>query len=107
MINPKRNSKSTPEPTPKPKRKRKYKVKFKRKPKPATHAFIEDIRNQPPRLFYSIKAVCVALSLGRTSVFALLAQKELDSVVYGRRRLVYAQSVIEYGARLKKDGGAA
>jgi len=87
------------------KRKKKFKVKFKTKPD--VHVFIKEIRKNPPRIFYSVKDVCAVLSLGRTSVFALLAQNKLESVVYGRRRLIYRHSVKEYAASLHQKRGVA
>lgn len=83
--------------------KKKFKAKIKRKAKPVTKA----IRKQPPRIFYSVKEVCTVLSLGRTSVFSLLAHNKLASVVHGRRRLVYRQSVKEYAASLFNTKRAA
>lgn len=39
------------------------------------------------------------LSLGRTSVFALIRSGELDTFKCGRRRLISRQSIIDYVSR--------
>lgn len=45
------------------------------------------------RLAYSINETAHALSLGRTSVYAMIADGRLDTFKMGRRRLVKAESV--------------
>lgn len=75
--------------------------------KKATHAFIEDIRNQPPKIFCSIRAAGVALDLGKTSIYALLRDEKIFAVKHGNRTLIYLQSVLEYAASLGKSKGTA
>lgn len=45
------------------------------------------------KLAYSITEIAKALSLGRTSVYALIAEGRLETFKFGSRRLVKAQSV--------------
>lgn len=45
------------------------------------------------RLTYSINETAKALSLGRTSIYALIAEGRLEAFKLGRRRLVKAESV--------------
>jgi excisionase family DNA binding protein len=44
-------------------------------------------------LAYSINETARALSLGRTSIYAMIADGRLEAVKLGRRRLVKAESV--------------
>nr|WP_246388899.1 excisionase family DNA-binding protein [Novosphingobium fluoreni] len=97
---------SKPKSARKPDRKKNDTIIIVSKRKPVTHPFIKDIRKQPPRIFYSVKEVCAVLCLGRTSVFSLLRQNKIASEVHGRRRLIYRQSVKEFAASLRKNGGA-
>lgn len=45
------------------------------------------------KLAYSITETAKALSLGRTSVYALIAEGRLETFKFGSRRLVKAESV--------------
>ena len=45
------------------------------------------------KLAYSINETAKALSLGRTSVYALIAEGRLETLRLGARRLVKAESV--------------
>lgn len=45
------------------------------------------------RLAYSINETATVLSLGRTSVYAMIADGRLESFKLGRRTLVKAESV--------------
>lgn len=45
------------------------------------------------KLAYSISETAKALSLGRTSVYTLIAEGRLDTFKFGSRRLVKADSV--------------
>jgi excisionase family DNA binding protein len=45
------------------------------------------------KLAYSIKDTAKALSLGRTSIYAMIADGQLEAFKLGRRRLVKAESV--------------
>lgn len=47
-------------------------------------------------IFYSVKQTCEVLSLGKTSVFALIREKKIISVKIRRRTLVLRQSVDDY-----------
>ena len=56
-------------------------------------------------LLYSVADVCRATHLGRTTVFGLLATGELESVRVGARRLVPADALEDFVARLRGDAG--
>lgn len=56
-------------------------------------------------LFYSIKDACMALRLGRTTIFSLLANKRLHRVRHGRRSLIPKASVDAYIADLMAQQG--
>lgn len=45
------------------------------------------------KLAYSINETAKALSLGRTSIYALIAEGRLETFKFGNRRLVKAESV--------------
>ena len=45
------------------------------------------------KLAYSINETARALSLGRTSIYAMIADKRLDAFKLGRRTLIRADSV--------------
>lgn len=45
------------------------------------------------KLTYSIKETARTLSLGRTSIYAMIADGRLDAFKLGRRRLVKAESI--------------
>jgi excisionase family DNA binding protein len=45
------------------------------------------------RLVYSINDTAKALSLGRTSIYAMIAEGRLEVVKIGRRTLIKAESV--------------
>lgn len=45
------------------------------------------------RLAYSINETARALSLGRTSIYALIADGRLDAFKLGRRTLIRAESI--------------
>jgi excisionase family DNA binding protein len=45
------------------------------------------------RLAYSINETARLLSLGRTSIYAMIADKRLDTFKLGRRTLVRAESI--------------
>jgi excisionase family DNA binding protein len=47
----------------------------------------------PPKLAYSIAEACVALSLGRTTIFGLIRRGELRVVRIGNRTLVTADAL--------------
>ena len=49
--------------------------------------------NTMDKLAYSISETAKALSLGRTSVYALIAQGRLETFQLGTRRLVKAESI--------------
>jgi excisionase family DNA binding protein len=46
-------------------------------------------------------------SVGRTTIYALIASGELESVRIGRSRRVPAQALEEYVARLRNGGNVA
>lgn len=45
------------------------------------------------RLAYSISETACALSLGRTSIYVMIADGRLDSFKLGRRTLIKAESI--------------
>ena len=45
------------------------------------------------RLAYSINDTAKALSLGRTSIYAMIADGRLEAIKLGRRTLIKAESV--------------
>lgn len=45
------------------------------------------------RLAYSINETARILSMGRTSVYAMIADKRLDAFKLGRRTLIRAESI--------------
>ena len=45
------------------------------------------------RLAYSINETAKALSLGRTSIYAMIADGRLDAFMLGRRTLIRAESI--------------
>ena len=47
---------------------------------------------QPPH-GYSIKGACDATSLGRTKIYSLIANRQLEVVRIGRRTIVKAESI--------------
>ncbi len=53
------------------------------------------------RIAYRPEEVAAALGVGRTHVFRLIADGELDSVLCGRARLIPVRSVTEYLDRLR------
>lgn len=53
----------------------------------------------PASLTVSVKDAGRMLSLGRTSVFALIRSGELETFKCGRRRLISRQSIIDYVCR--------
>jgi excisionase family DNA binding protein len=46
-----------------------------------------------PRLGYRIGELCAATGLGRTTIYALIASKQLDVVRVGRCTIITAESV--------------
>lgn len=58
-----------------------------------------------PRL-NEVEDVIARLKVGRSTVFALLATKELRSVKIGRRRLIPERALLDYIARLDEQSYA-
>lgn len=54
-------------------------------------------------LLYTIDEVSRLLSIGRTSVYALIDDRQLERVKIGRRSLVPAESIAEYVRRLRVE----
>jgi excisionase family DNA binding protein len=50
-------------------------------------------RDEMEQLAYSINDTAKALSLGRTSIYGMIADGRLEAFKLGRRRLVKAESV--------------
>ena len=53
------------------------------------------------RLLYNLADAAEQLSIGRTKIEDLVREGQLESVLIGRRRLVPAESLVDYVARLK------
>lgn len=49
----------------------------------------------PSKLAYSIKEACKASSLGRTTLYALIAAKRLRAVRVGGRTVIPAESLLK------------
>jgi excisionase family DNA binding protein len=45
------------------------------------------------KLAYSVAEACVALSIGRTNLYAIIASGQLESVKIGKRTLIPAASL--------------
>lgn len=58
------------------------------------------MKDTTERLAYNIDEACEALSIGRTILFDLIRRGEITSVKVGRRRLIPADSLRSYLARL-------
>ncbi|HEX5120473.1 MAG TPA: excisionase family DNA-binding protein [Pseudonocardiaceae bacterium] len=56
--------------------------------------------DRQPRTLLSVEQAAARLAIGRTLMFALLRDQIVDSVTVGRRRLVPADAVDAYVARL-------
>ena len=53
------------------------------------------------RVLYSVEEAASALSVGRTSLYALIDSGQLERVKIGRRSLVPADSIAAYVERLR------
>lgn len=73
---------------------------------PLTPELQEQLDQLNSRL-WPVESVMERLSLGRSTVFALIASGDLRSVKVGRRRLVSEAAITEYIARIDQTGGAA
>jgi excisionase family DNA binding protein len=63
-----------------------------------------DVAVTSPPLLWSIPETCGVLRLGRSKVYELLAEGELEVVHIGRRALVTAASVEAFVERLRVAG---
>jgi excisionase family DNA binding protein len=54
-----------------------------------------------PRLLLSVEEAAHALSVGRTTLYDLIARREVEAVHIGRRSLVKADSIARYVERLE------
>lgn len=54
-------------------------------------------------LLLGIEATCRELNCGKTFLFELLKNKEIDSVMIGNRRKIVSASLLEYIERLKTE----
>jgi excisionase family DNA binding protein len=52
-------------------------------------------KHDPPKLAYSIKEACEASSLGRTTLYALIAANRLRAVRIGGRTVIPAESLLK------------
>jgi len=57
-----------------------------------------------PRLLLSVEEAAHALSVGRTTLYDLIARREVEAVHIGRRSLLTADSIAEYVERLRTAG---
>lgn len=73
---------------------------------PLTPELQEQLDQLNSRL-WPVESVMERLSLGRSTVFALIATGDLRSVKVGRRRLVSEAAITEYIRRIDQTGGAA
>ena len=56
----------------------------------------------PPRTLLSVEAAATQLSIGRTTMYALIKTGAIESVRVGRLRRVPASALTDYVARLAK-----
>lgn len=52
------------------------------------------------KILYSVEDTAAALSMGRTTIFALIVEGQIKSVKIGKRRLVAASEIEAYVERL-------
>lgn len=57
--------------------------------------------SEKPRVLYRVEDAAELLSIGRTSVYALIKNGELESVQIGHRRRVPADALAAYVERLR------
>lgn len=57
-------------------------------------------------LFISVDKALAATDLGRTKFFELIAQKEIESVLVGRRRLIPWAALQQFCDRLREEARA-
>lgn len=50
--------------------------------------------SHPPKLGFSIKEACQATSLGKTTIYALIAAGRLRSISVGTRAIITAESLM-------------
>jgi excisionase family DNA binding protein len=62
----------------------------------------QNIQGLEPRLL-SLKQACQILGISRTSLYALLASNQLQSVTVGRRRFVTREAIDEFVSSLPTD----
>jgi len=58
--------------------------------------------NPLKKVFHSVEEAAEILSLGRTTVFALIKEGQIHSVKIGKRRLVAATELDAYAIRLQE-----
>jgi hypothetical protein len=51
-------------------------------------------------IFISVKEFCRLLSIGKTKAFEIIRRGRVDSILEGRRRLIFLESVFRYVAQL-------
>jgi excisionase family DNA binding protein len=54
---------------------------------------MQHIQNDSPKIGYSIREACRASSLGRTTVYSLIAAKRLRAIRIGGRTIIPAASL--------------
>ncbi|MCJ2117233.1 helix-turn-helix domain-containing protein [Methylobacterium sp. J-001] len=62
-----------------------------------------DLRASTEKLAYSVNEVCHSLSLSRTTVYELIAKKQLRSIKIGVKTLIPADSLRGYLASLEQE----
>lgn len=65
-----------------------------------------EIETAPRQWLLPIKDTCTALGIGRSTVYELAAQGEIQIVRVGRRALVPASSIDAYVERLRNGTGS-
>lgn len=54
---------------------------------------MQSIKNEPPKLGYSVKEACQASSLGRTTIYSHIAAGRLRAVRVGGRTIIPAEAL--------------
>lgn len=74
--------------------------KLAAEPEPAP---AEPARPTPPRVMFTVEEAAEQLGIGRTVMFRLIRNGDIESVRIGRLRRVPASAIQDYAARLVSD----
>lgn len=66
-----------------------------------------ELQGEVDSQLWPVEAVMARLSVGKSTVFALITSGELRSVKVGRRRLVSEAALREFIQKVDRDGGNA